>query len=58
MQILLLRNDHTYMKDAQCAEMNEKSIFHFLSYGRLNLQITGGTPYFLSVTDQKKIFQK
>ena len=27
-----LRNDQIFMKDAQCAETNEKSIFRFLFY--------------------------
>ena len=39
----LLRNDHIYTTDAQCAEMDEKSIFrflqfYFLNYGRLCAQ--------------------
>ena len=28
----LLRNSHICMKDAQCAETNEKSIFRFLQF--------------------------
>ena len=50
------RSGHIYkkeiMKDKQCAEMNEKSIFlfHFLSYDWLYLQF--------SVTQKRKFFQK
>ena len=28
----LLRSGHTYMKDAQCAETSEKSVFRFLGF--------------------------